>query len=179
MASEIFASRDKEIKKKTEEERKESIRQTMNFARDKKELAEKMDAKRKFHLLRSMVERHLLSPSDFSNQTILETDQEDVVKEILRKIEEIEEITQVDEVLPKELRITAEEYVMSQDSEESRTRALEKVDAALKHLYIHFSPEWSLSFMFFQTILLSLQKKAKIVQEHTVDIRNELLKTQS
>ncbi len=57
MTAEKFAAREKEVKKKTEEERKDSIRRTMEFNREKKEIAEKIEAKKKFQFLRSIIER--------------------------------------------------------------------------------------------------------------------------
>lgn len=177
MSAEIFASRDKEVKKKTEEERKESIRQTMEFTHEKKELTEKNESRRKFNLLKSMIERHLLTPETFNNLSLEDAveNNDTAVREVLKKIDEIESLEWIDNILPKKLRVTIEEYVHAQKSEESRVLALQKIDMALRHLYLNFNPEWSLSFLFFQFMLLSFQKQAKIVQEHTVDIRKTLL----
>lgn len=94
MSAEIFASRDKEVKKKTEEERKESIRQTMEFTHEKKELTEKNESRRKFNLLKSMIERHLLTPETFNNLSLEDAveNNDTAVREVLKKIDEIESL---------------------------------------------------------------------------------------
>jgi len=62
------------------------------------------------------------------------------VQEILEKIDEIEEIRDVDKILPKEFRVTKEEYLMALGDSEARQKAMEKLHSALDHIYHSVNP---------------------------------------
>jgi hypothetical protein len=63
------------------------------------------------------------------------------IEVIFQKIDEIENMEKIDEYLPKEYRITKEEYKKALIDGIFRTQMLTKIDVALTIIYNQINPE--------------------------------------
>jgi hypothetical protein len=59
------------------------------------------------------------------------------IKIIFDKIDEIEFIENIESILPKQLRITKEEYLIALKDPNKRIDLIKKLDNTLEHIYNH------------------------------------------
>lgn len=69
-----------------------------------------------------------------------ELDKEEI-QEIFDKINEIEEVKNVDKILPKNLRLTREEYENALDDDIARAAAISKLNSALEFMADQANPQ--------------------------------------
>lgn len=96
------------------------------------------------------------------------------INEIFKKLEAIEEIKWIEKILPKELRISKEDYLSALVSNEYREIVLHKIDDALTYLYNSINGDGSILFNLFTWVLYFLNKNLQIVQENYIDLKNNL-----
>lgn len=174
---------DPDHNKKSIEELEKEIKaeklKTLEFQKEKEALIAQLEAKKELAFLKNMVERGLISP-DIAKE-ILKTNEvvNTAVEEIFDKIDEIEDLG--DEVLPKDLRITKEEYKNALVDEEAKEEAIKKLNNALDYLAtgIIWDTTWfglgfMRSFMSFLSDSLSWSKEMIQAQENTIDIKRSL-----
>jgi len=99
---------------------------------------------------------------------------EDTVKEILDKIDEIESIDGVDEYLPKESRITSEDYKKALTDDIFRVQIIIKINTALTILSNQAVPDSSMWLNLFWGYIAILDKKLIKIQETHIDIKDNL-----
>lgn len=119
----------------SEEERKLEVARNLEFSKEKKVLLEKIEKDKKLAYLRSLVERGLIRPSTVEHIISGTELQNEEIREIFEKIDEIEEVSGIDEILPLPLRVTKEEYVSALEDALIREQVLVKLNHALDHLY--------------------------------------------
>lgn len=162
---------------KTEEERKAEIAKSLEFAKEKKVLLEKIDKDKKLAYLRSMVERWLIKLSTVEQIIIWEKLTSEEIKEIFDKIDEIEEIKDIDEILPKNLRITKDEYMRALDDIQFIQKIILRIDSSLSYLFQSNKPFASWIMSLFSWLIHSLdhsQDNLIKIQENTIDIKLSL-----
>ena len=166
------------IAEKTEEERKLEIAKNLEFSKEKKVLLEKIDKEKKLTYLKSLVERWLINIT--TAEHIVEWQKLDnaQIKEIFEKMDEIEEIQDIENILPKQLRISKDEYIKALEDTIFRQDILIKLDDSLSYLYNSSNkfPLWIINF--FSWLMRSLDKNHKNtikVQENTIDIKRSLV----
>jgi arginine utilization protein RocB len=96
------------------------------------------------------------------------------IKDVLAKIKQIEEINNIDEYLPKEYRITLEEYKKSLIDPVCRQKTIHKLNKALNILVQHINVVDNILYMF--TGYLLLDKNLQLLQENHIDIKNSLMR---
>lgn len=100
------------------------------------------------------------------------TDEE--IESVLEKIDEIEKTEDVDKYLPKESRITKEEYKKALVNEVFRVQVQTKLDTALTILANHANP-WAVTWInLFSWYMAILDKKLVRIQENHIDIKDSL-----
>ena len=97
------------------------------------------------------------------------------IENIFNKIEEIEEIENIDKYLPKEFRMTKEEYIQAIESKIYRIQIITKLDLALNFIIQEIDP-WDFVWWIniFWSFLTILDNNLKIIQENTIDIKYSL-----
>ncbi len=97
------------------------------------------------------------------------------IKIIFDKIDEIEFIENIESILPKQLRITKEEYLIALKDPNKRIDLIKKLDNTLEHIYNHL--HWSDMFWLnlFSFIYFIFDKNLKKIQENSIDIKNSLI----
>lgn len=175
MSIEHISHREKEIKKIDEEQEKEKIRKQLEHSKEKKKLINIIDTSKDISFLKSLIERWLISV-DVANTIIewIEFDSEQI-KEIFEKIDEIEHVKDVEKLLPKELRITKEEYITALWNENYRKATITKLNWALDYIY-HTTHPFNSSFINLSYIIVLLNQNLSKIHSNTIDIKRDLEK---
>lgn len=176
MSIESQAKLDQEKKLKTEAEHKQQIEKSLEFSKEKGEILARIGKKKELAFLKSLVERGLLglhAAEIIASSVSLETYE---IEAIFEKIDAIEQIPEVEKILPKAFRLSKEEYVGALESEAMRKVALQKIDEALTHIYEYGNPNsLGATLGIFFSGFMMLNKNLVLVQEHTIDIKNSLI----
>lgn len=102
-----------------------------------------------------------------------ELDHKDI-EEIFEKIDEIEAISNIDEYLPKDMRVTKEEYAAATHDDTELARVENKIHAALSYLSQISAPQTGGSINLFSWFLTMLDKNLITIQEHHIDMQDAL-----
>lgn len=148
----------KEIKNR---ERKES-------EREKEELESNMDE------ILWLVEKWIISKETAKNIVDWKEIDEDIVKEIFEKIDEMEDVKDIDNILPKELRISKDEYIKAMTDDIFRVQTITKIDSALALIAQKITPDSAMWLNLFSGFLTVLDKNLIKVQENTIDVKDSL-----
>jgi len=96
------------------------------------------------------------------------------IKEIFDKIEEIEAISNIDNYLAKEYRVTKEEYLKAVSDNIYREEILTKIETSLMILSRQIIPNWASSINMFSWFIWILDKNLILIQENTIDLKKWL-----
>ncbi len=174
-----LAEEEKKKKEKSEKEKKQEMQKILEQERIKKEAREKKENTDVLKRLEEMLEDWELSQDEIKElkQMVENVDiSEDQVEEILEKIEEIENMEDIDKYLPKEFRITAEEYKKSLTDDVVRLKTLTKLNTATTILAQQLNPDSSMWMNLFSWYMIILDKKLIKIQENTIDVKQSLQK---
>lgn len=96
------------------------------------------------------------------------------IKEIFKKINQIDEIKDINIYIPKEYRITQEDYFKAINDNDFRGEIIKKLDSTLSILAKQIIPDnyWGLNL--FSGFIWFLDKNLTTIQENTIDIKNWL-----
>ncbi|EKE27851.1 MAG: hypothetical protein ACD_3C00142G0007 [uncultured bacterium (gcode 4)] len=165
----------KKKEKLSEKELKEQLSRQIEFQKEKNKLLHMIEKDRNLNMLRSIVERWLLRPEIVKR--IIKWEWLDIMEigEVLKKIDEISNTDKIDKILPKEMRVSKEEYLNALEDTVERDNLIEKLNGALDHLYLLSNPfSWNIYDMF-SWLFLILNKNLIAVQDKTVEIKLSLL----
>ena len=98
------------------------------------------------------------------------------IKEIFDKIDEIEDIKNIDDYLPRSLRITREEYIKAVKDDIFREKTITKLNTSLVLLSNKINPDSAVWLNLFSWFVTVLDKNLIRIQENTIDIKNWLRK---
>lgn len=176
MSIEGIQEKERKIREKTEEERKIEITQEIERRHEKERLFEIFEKDKKLTFLKAMIERGLIQPNTAEAMITGEDLEVEEIEMIFEKINEIEDVKNIDDILPKELRVNRDEYVAALKDEEVRVKLLTKIDASLGHLYQIAHPNDFSIVDFFSHFIGALNRNLVKVQENTIDIKRSLQK---
>lgn len=175
MSIESHVQNEKQKILKTEAELKLEIGKTLIFSKEKNEVIARLGKKKELAFLKSLVERGLLgfhAAEMIATSESLETEE---IEAIFEKIDAIDRVPEIERILPKNLRLTKEEYVDALTDDAKRKEALQKIEGALTHLYEYGNPNGlSATLGVFFSGFMVLNKHLVLVQEHTIDIKRSL-----
>jgi len=172
-----LAEEEKKKKEKTEKEKKEEQIKIIEQEKIKKEAREKKENTDVLKRLEEMLEDWELSQDEIKElkHMVENVDiSQEQVEEILEKIEEIENIEDIDKYLPKEFRITTEEYKQSLTDDIVRLKTLTKLWTASTILAEQVNPDSSSWMNLFSWYMIILDKNLVKVQENTIDVKQSL-----
>lgn len=170
-----FAEESKKLEKKKKEIDEKEYKEKMLEIKKAKE-SDKEDDDR-INELNSLLENSYI---DTSTKIILEKiiKSEDISQEeiemIFQKIEEIENIDDIDKFLPKELRITKEDYNRAINDDIYRQHMFVKIDDALWILYEQIKPNLGFWMNLLRWYMVVLDKNLIKIQENNIDIKHSL-----
>lgn len=96
------------------------------------------------------------------------------MQEIFEKIDEIENMEDIDEYIPKDMRITKEEYAAALHDEEDYKQVLQKLHGVLGILASHVTPQTTGSINIFSGFVTLLDQNLVRLQEHHIDMQDAL-----
>lgn len=176
MVIEKWAFKEEENKKKklTEKQIKDSIKKQADFKKTKEIISVEIEAEEEISHLKNLVKKWLISKENAEKIKLWKEIDEEIIKEIFKKIDEIEDIKNIDNYLPKQLRITHEEYFKALHDEIFRVQMITKLDSALTILSNQINPDSSMWINLFTWFLTVLDKNLVLIQENTIDIKDNL-----
>lgn len=126
--------------------------------------------------LRDLLEEHIIDDS-LVNKVIedAELDHEEIEK-IFDQIDAIEKIDNIDDYLPRDMRVTKEEYAAATHDDTQLTIVEAKIHTALTRLATAVTPQNAWSMNLFSGFLTMLDKNLITIQEHHIDMRDWLIK---
>lgn len=182
MGIEVWVLKDSENKKKKLDEKQiaEEVIKQKKIEVKNKEIRENIKAEEALNTMKEMINDEDLDLS--LNQVnlikkVIENDDisQNDIDEILEKIDEIEKTEDVDKYLPKEFRITWEEYKKALNNDIARTQTITKINTALTILANQVLGETSMWLNLFSGYMAMLDKKLIKIQENHIDIKDNLV----
>lgn len=170
-----FLKEDEKKKKElSEKEIQESNKKRLEYKKTKEKISTQVDTEESLMNLKDLVEKWIISKETAKNIIDWENIDEEVIQEMFNKINEIEDIKDIDNYLPAELRITKEEYKQALNDDIFRVQTITKLDSALTLLANQINPESAMWLNLFSWFLTVLDKNLVKVQENTIDIKDNL-----
>lgn len=162
--------------KLTEEEKEAEAKKNIEFKLQKEKIWVEIEVEQEIFQLKEMVDSWMIS-WDIANK-ILSWEQitSEEIKEIFDKIDEIEDIKNIDDYLPRSLRITREEYIKAVKDDIFREKTITKLNTSLVLLSNKINPDSAVWLNLFSWFFTVLDKNLIRVQENTIDIKNWLRK---
>lgn len=162
--------------KLTEEEKEAEAKKNIEFKLQKEKIWVEIEVEQEIFQLKEMVDSWMIS-WDIANK-ILSWEQitSEEIKEIFDKIDEIEDIKNIDDYLPRSLRITREEYIKAVKNDIFREKTITKLNTSLVLLSNKINPDSAIWLNLFSWFVNVLDKNLIRVQENTIDIKNWLRK---
>lgn len=157
---------------------KEERKKREQFEGEKNEIERQLDTKTELARLQSLVERGLLKPETLERALEDGKLSEGEIEEVFAKIDEIENVEEIDKILPKESRPTKEEFLEAVNSEPKRIQMLTKLNSALR-LVTQTNGGRGFAGGLFGNFMLFLSKSLRTVQENLIDVKRALQKIPS
>jgi len=165
---------EKKKKKLSEKEVQDNLVKTLEHQKVKEKISIEIEVEEDLANLKELVEKGIIT-KDVAEQIIEWEDiGEEAIKEIFEKIDQIDEIKDIDKYIPEELRITKEDYSKALTDDIFRVQLLTKLDSALTLLANKINPDSAMWLNLFSGFLTVLDKNLIIVQENTIDIKENL-----
>jgi len=124
--------------------------------------------------LRDLLEKHVIDDA-LVNKVMKQAELDhDEVETIFEKIDEIESIDNIDDYLPKDMRVTKQEYAAATHDDTQLKIVEAKIHTALTHLAHTAAPSQWGSVNLFSWFLTMLDKNLITIQEHHIDMKDSL-----
>ncbi len=173
---ESWALNEEEKKKKiiSEKELKNNEIKNLEHKKIKEKISTQIKAEEDLTSLKELVEKWIIS-KDVAEQIVEWEDiGEDAIKEIFEKIDQMDEIKDIDQYIPDELRITKEDYSKALTDDIFRVQLLTRLDLSLTLIANKINPDSAMWLNLFSGFLTVLDKNLIIVQENTIDVKDSL-----
>jgi len=162
--------------KLTEEEKEAEAKKSIEFKLQKEKIWVEIEVEQEIFQLKEMVDSWMISWDIVNKILSWEQITSEEIKEIFDKIDEIEDIKNVDDYLPRNLRITREEYIKAVNDDIFREKTITKLNTSLVLLSNKINPDSAIWLNLFSWFVAVLDKNLIRVQENTIDIKNWLRK---
>ncbi|QFR39236.1 hypothetical protein A9Q91_03295 [Candidatus Gracilibacteria bacterium 28_42_T64] len=170
-----YNEQEKKKKKIDEKELKEQQKKIIDQQKTKEYIKTEIDTEDQLHSLHELVDKGILSQEHVEQIIAGEDLDEDTIKDIFDKIDQMEELKDVDKYLPSDLRITKDDYHTALHDDIFRTKTITKLDTALTLLSQQINPDTAGGINLFSGFLTVLDKNLVTVQENTIDIKDSLV----
>lgn len=176
MGVETWAYNEQEKKKKEldDKEKSEFQQKQVEHKKMKEYIETETETEDNLHKLHDLVEEWVLTKEQAEHIADGEELTQDDVQEIFDKIDEMEELKDVDKYLPAELRITKDDYSKAMTDDIFRVQTLTKLDTALTVIWQQIVPDSSAGVNLFSGLLTMLDKNLVLLQENTIDVKQNL-----
>jgi len=134
----------------------------------KEETLEKLD------FLKKLVSKKIISKETAEKLKDWKSINEKEIIKMFNKIDEIEDIKNVDKYFSKQYRITKEQYLKALENWVYRVQTITKLDIALIILSEQINSDSSFWLNLFSGFLIVLDKNLILLQENNIDIKTSL-----
>jgi len=170
----IFNENEKKKKELKEEEIVNEQKKQLEFKKTKEKISVEIEIEDEIYHLKELVEKWVISKDTVDKVIEWKDISEDEIKEIFDKIDEIEELKDVDKYLPENLRISKEDYLKAVNNDIFRVQIITKIDSALTLLSNQANPDSAMWLNLFSGFLAVLDKNLIKIQENTIDVKDSL-----
>lgn len=178
MSIEAWKLNEEEKKKKNlwEKEIKNLLKKEIEFKKIKKKIDIEVEAEDKIFNLKELVQKWIISKETAKKISNWENINKLIIKKIFEKINQIEDIKNINKYIPKKLRITNEDYLKALHDNIFRIEIITKLNTSLMLLSNQINSDWILWLNLFSWFLTILDKNLIMIQENTIDIKESLIK---
>ncbi|NVP17699.1 hypothetical protein HUU51_03190 [Candidatus Gracilibacteria bacterium] len=158
----------------SKEELEAEEKRQIDFKKQKEIINIEIEAEHNLDYLKNMLNKGVVSHE--TAKKIIEGIQisREEIKDIFEKISQIEEIKDIDKYIPKEYRISQEQYFKALNDDIFRTQIITKLDFSLALLSRQFTNETSSGLNLFSGFIGVLDRNLITIQENTIDIKSGL-----
>lgn len=161
-------------KEKIEKDNEQIKKKNLEHKAVKEKISIEIEAENQISKLKELIESWVISKETAEKIIEWENISESEINDIFNKIDEIEEIKNIDDYLPKELRINHDEYIKALHDDIFRVQILTKLNSALALISKQINPDSAMWLNLFSWFLIVLDKNLIKVQENTIDIKDNL-----
>lgn len=166
---------EKKKNKLSEKQKKEALKKQATFKKTKEKIGVEVETEDEIFHLKELVEKWVIS-KEIADKVINWKDiDNNVIKDIFEKLDQIEETKDIDKYLPKELRVTHEDYTKALHDDIFRVKTITKLDSALILLAKQVNPDSIVWLNLFSWFLAVLDKNLIQIQENTIDVKDSLV----
>lgn len=170
----ILNESDKKKKKLSEKKIAEANKKIIEHKKVKEKISINIESDEKLASFKELIWKWIISKETAKKIANWESIDDKIIKEIFEKIDQIEEAKNIDKYLPKDLRITKDEYIKALNDDIFRVQIITKLDTALTILANHISSDSSLWINLFSWFLTMLDKNLILIHDNTIDIKDNL-----
>ena len=171
----FLAEQERQKREKTKAEKLKIEEDFLRAKKSKEYVHEEEEVESDLQKLKNLLEEHIIDDT-LIEKVIAKTeiDHEDI-EEIFEKIDEIEALENIDDYLPKDKRITKEEYAHATHDDAAARIVIQKIEWCLSVLAAQANPGslWG-SINIFSGFLTILDKNLITIQEHHIDMKDSL-----
>lgn len=160
----------------SEKQKKAEKKRQLEFRKTKEKIQAEIQTEEDIFALQKLVEKRVVDKDTIKNISSGKEIDKKIIEQIFQKIEEIENIDDIENYIPPSLKITKEDYLKATKDEIFRLQTLTKIDASLVIIYDKINPETSFGINLFSGFLTILDKNLVIIQENSIDIKDSLKK---
>ena len=170
----MISESEKKKKELSEKKLKDWIKKQIEFKKTKEKIWVEIKAEDDIFHLKELIEKWILTHETAKKIVDWEHIDDKSVKEIFNKIDELEDIKDINKYIPKELRITHDEYSKALHDDIFRVQTITKLDSALTLIANQINPDSAIWLNLFSWFLTVLDKNLIKVQENTIDVKDSL-----
>jgi hypothetical protein len=137
----IFNESEKKKKEISEKQLKDWIKKQVEFKKTKEKIWVEIETEDNIFHLKELIDKWIITQKTAEKIIEWEHIDSESVKEIFEKINELEDIKNIDKYVPKELRITHDEYSRALHDDIFRIQIITKLDSALTLIAEQISPD--------------------------------------
>jgi len=165
---------EKKKKELSEKELKNNALKNLEHQKVKEKISVEIEAEESLLDLKELVEKWIIT-KDVAEQIVDWKDiWEDAIKDIFEKIDQMDDIKDINKYIPDELRVTKEDYSKALTDDIFRVQLLTRLDSSLTLIANKINPDSAMGLNLFSGFLTVLDKNLIIVQENTIDVKESL-----
>lgn len=176
----VLKEKESDNEKRKKKEIREIKEKDLSEAKKKKETIDTYEkAEKNLFELKQMLDKWILDDKtedlveDIIDFNVISQEE---IDDIFKKIDEIESTKDIDNILPKDLRITKDEYKKALKDKIARKIALNKINNALSIIVRKINPKFGIWLNIMWWFLYTIDKKLVSIQENNIDVKNSLKK---
>ena len=172
-----FSEQEKQKRKKTDFEKRKAEEQIIQAKKARECISEEEHTEHDLRKLKNLLDAHILDDALVEKVMCKTEISHDDIEEIFEKIDELEALKNIDDYLPKEQRVSKQEYAAATHDDEAAKLVIVKIEWCLTVLAHQANPvSIGGSMNLFSGFLTMLDKNLITIQEHHIDMKESLEK---